>query len=145
MDVGSRRRAIAAGTSALLAVVLAVAIAGRGCGADDETPVGAVRAFVSAARAGDRAAVYELLGPRTRAHLDARAQTATEYVGGSRRFSPQQLMSVTSGGLELPAPRDYVLLERDGDAAVVEIVAADGTRTPTAVVEVDGHWRVELR
>ncbi len=145
MDVSSRRRVIATGTSALLAVVLAVAIAGRGCGADDETPVGAVRAFVSAARGGDRGAVYELLGPRTRAHLDAQAQKATEYVGGSRRFAPTELMSVTSGSLEHPAPRDYLLRERDGDTAVVEIVGADGTRTPTAVVEVDGHWRVELR
>ncbi len=145
MDVSSRRRAIVAGTSALLAVVLAVTIAGRGCGADDETPVGAVRAFVSAARAGDRAAVYELLGPRTRAHLEAQTQKATEYVGGSRRFAPTELMSVTSGDLERPAPRDYLLRERDGETAVVEIVGADGTHTPTTVVEVDGHWRVELR
>lgn len=143
--MSSRRRAIAAGTSALLAVVLAVAIAGRGCGADDETPVGAVKAFVSAAREGDRAAVYELLGPRTRAHLDAQARKATEFVGGSRRFEPTELMSVTSGSLGHPAPRDYVLRERDGDTAIVEIVGADGTRSPTTVVEVDGHWRVELR
>jgi hypothetical protein len=145
MDVTSRRRAIAAGTSALLAVVLAVAIAGRGCSADDETPVGAVRAFVSAARAGDREAVYELLGPRTRAHLEAQAQKATEFVGGSRRFAPTELMSVTSGGIQRSAPRDYELRERDGDTAVVDIVGADGTHNPTTVVKVDGRWRVELR
>jgi len=145
MDVSSRRRAIAAGTSALFAVLLAVAIAGRGCSADDETPDGAVRAFVSAARAGDRGAVYELLGPRTRAHLDAQAQKATEHVGGSRRFAPTELMSVTSGGLDRPAPREFVVRERDGDTAVVEIVAVDGARTPMTVVEIDGHWRVELR
>jgi len=145
MVVGSRRRAIAAAASALLAVILAAAIAGRGCSAEDETPVGAVRAFVSAARAGDRAAVYDLLGPRTRAYLEQEAVRAGEYVGGSRRFSPSELMTVGAGSLEHPAPRELVLREREGDRAVVDIVDADGVSHPMTVVEVGGHWRVELR
>jgi hypothetical protein len=145
MVVGSRRRALAAAASALLAVVLAAAIAGRGCSAEDETPVGAVRAFVSAARAGDRGAVYELLGPRTRQHLDREATRASGYAGGSRRFAPRELLSVATGSVDQPAPRAFELRERDGSAAIVDIVAADGTRNPIRVVEVDGHWRIELR
>lgn len=138
----NRRHAIAAAASALLAVALAVAIAGRGCGAEDETPEGAVRAFVSAARAGDRDAVYDLLGPRTRERLDADARRASDYVGGARRFAPRELLGV-GGGADRPAPRDYVLVSREGDTAIVDIVDADGVRSPITVVSVGGRWRVE--
>jgi hypothetical protein len=144
MVVGSRRRAIAAAASALLALALAVAIAGRGCRAEDETPEGAVRAFFSAVAAGDRAAVHDLLGPRTRAHLEKEAQHATELVGGSRRLEARELLGVSAAGGERSTVRDILLKERDGDTAIVEIVDADGERWPITVVEVDGHWRVEL-
>jgi len=143
--VTTRGRAIAAAVSALLAMVLAAAIAGRGCGAEDSSPVGAVRAFVTAARAGDRAAVHELLGPRTRAYLEEQAARAGELAGGARRFEPRELMSVGAGTLGQAPPRDIVLRERDGADAVVEIVGAEGTREPIQVVKVNGHWRIELR
>ncbi len=140
----ARRRAIAAAASALLAVALAVAIAGRGCQAEDETPDGAVRAFAAAARAGDRDAVYALLGPRTRAALVERARRATELAGGARRFKPRELVSVGAGSVGRRPPRDFVVRERKGKTAVVDIVDADGTKTPIHVVRVGDQWRVEL-
>src|SRR5690606_37707236 len=69
----AKRRALAAAVTALLAVALAAAVAGRGCSSEDDTPEGAVRAFVAAARAGDHEALFELLGPATRARLERSA------------------------------------------------------------------------
>jgi hypothetical protein len=128
----------------LLAVALAVAIAGRGCGADDDSPVGAVRAFISAARAGDSDAIYSLLGPRTRAYLEDSARTATDYAGGSRRFAHTELLRVSDAGSDRRPPRDVLLRDRDGDRAIVDVVSADGVRSPIEVVNVDGGWRIEL-
>lgn len=143
MAVGGRRRALATAVSVLLAAVLAVAMAGRACGAEDDSPVGAVRAFVAAARTGDRDALYELLGPRTRAALDARAARAGQLVGGERRFSPREMIAV-SAAADLPPPRDYELVEARDGRAVVAIVDADGERHRVDLVEVDGRWRLEL-
>ena len=49
--------------TALTAVALAAALAGRGClaGAEDRTPDGAVRAFAAAAQTGNRDAMFALL------------------------------------------------------------------------------------
>lgn len=144
LRLGSRRRAIAAAASAVLAAALALAIGARGCGSADETPEGAARAFVTAARTGDRAAVFALLGPGTRAYLESEAVRATEIAGGSRRVDPRELVSVTATGADTPAPKAFRVAERAGDRAIVEVVARDGTAHPLRLVRVDGHWRVEL-
>lgn len=141
MDLrGASRRGVALAATALAAVALAAAVAGRGCGGDDESPDGAVRAFAAAARAGNRETMIRLLGPRTRAWLADAAARGSRMVGGSRGFQPADLIGAgpTSG-----AARIAVRSQEDG-VARVEVVDEQGNRSDLEVVEVDGRWRVEL-
>src|SRR5262249_50465159 len=94
--LGTKRRLIAAAATVGAAVALALAVSGRGGAVGDGTPAGAARAFVAAARAGDRRAAWELLGPRTRARVEAAAQAATEKVGGARRYGPLDVLDVAA-------------------------------------------------
>ena len=142
MVLGSRSRAITAAASAIAAMALAAAVAGRGCQVDDDSPQGVVRAFADAARAGDRKAILGMLGPKTLARLKEHARHATDLVGGPRRFALLDLVSVGK-------PGDYAAIKnmqvhRRAEGTFVEIENADGKRSELAVVEVDGRWRVEL-
>jgi hypothetical protein len=82
------------GAAALLAATLLLAAA-AGCGRDDgSSPEGAVRALIASARAGDRLAVYQRLGPRTRARIEellssARKTGATRIVDGAADSLPR--------------------------------------------------------
>jgi len=137
----SHRRALAAGASLLAAVAFAVAAAGRGCvGAPG--PDAAVRAFVDASRAGDRQAVFDLLGPQTQQRLEERARSATDLVGSSVRYTPLDLISIAASDDE-PARIELHTVEERGDHAVVEVVSGAG-RDRIGLVRVDGRWRVEL-
>ena len=141
-DVATRKRAVAAVASALLAAALAVAAAGRGCSTGEDSPEGAVRALIEAAGAGDRELVFELTGPRTRQHLAAVSRRATELVGGSRRYGPAEMLAVR-GAAGDRAP-EVELESVDGDEAVVAVVDSEGKRALLTVVRIDGVWRVEL-
>lgn len=123
-------------------MALAAAVAGRACSASDESPEGVVRALDQAARAGDRKAVYELLGPKTRAALERKTQRATELVGGARRFQPLELISLATPGE--PSRIKRLDVEGSGDVRYVIVTDVSGRRSRLPVVEVDGHWRVEL-
>lgn len=138
-DHGSRRRAIAAAATAVAAVALAAAVAGRGCGSEDDTPVGAVRAFAAAARAGDREAMFELLAPATQARLEDAAGRASNLVS-ARRYLPQDMISLAGPG----EPRSFELRSEAGGRAVVDAIDDRGGRTSIELVEVDGRWRIEL-
>lgn len=143
MMQASRRRTLAAVISGALALALAIAVGGRGCGPDADTPEGAVRALWAAARAGDVAAAYALMGPATQARLERAAKRTNELSGGARRFAPEDLIRVgRASGLAKPVAFDEV--SRDGGRAVVKVRAASGTTVYIDVVEVDGKWRVEL-
>ncbi len=149
--IGSRRRAITLTASALAAVALAAAMVGRSCSVEDDSPEGAARAFVEAASAGDRQALYELLGPETRARLERASRRATDLVGGGMRFDALDLV-----GLEAPsesgALRDVVVKKRvsaeeagaDRGYTIVEVVDATGRRAELRLVEIGGNWRVEI-
>jgi hypothetical protein len=133
------------------AIVTAIAVAAlawalgvpASCGDPDASPEGAVRAFVAAARAEDKAAVWELLGPATRRAVTEAAAAATDKVGGAGRFGPLDLLDVAA-----PAgsyrPGEIVLREEEGAAAVVDVLGPEGRRDAVKVVRVDGRWRVEL-
>lgn len=127
----------------MAAVALAAAMAGKGCRVDDDSPEGVARAFTAAARAGDRDAVFDLLGPETRKRLGEAAKRATALVGGSRRFDPLDLVGVSKPG-ETAAPQAFELVSRDGDKAVVDIVTADDEHHPLSLVKVGGKWKVEV-
>jgi hypothetical protein len=141
MFEAGRRGGLAAAVTALAAVALAAAVAGRGCGSEDDTPDGAVRAFAAAARAGDRETMVELFGPETRAWLDGAAARASQLIGGSRRYDPVDL--INTGALAAP-PARIVVRQEEGGRARVEVTDEAGQRAMVDLVEVDGHWRVEL-
>jgi hypothetical protein len=143
MQLTSRRRVLAAACTATLAIVLAAVASGRGCTSVDGSPDAAARAFVSAARAGDRRAAYALLGPATRQALERAAADATEKVGGSRRFEAADLLEVGVSAASW-SPVGYEVTERQDARAVVVVEGPSGQRDRLTVVRVDGRWRVEL-
>jgi hypothetical protein len=123
--------------------VLAAAIAS--CGGDrgsSSTPEGAVRALVDAARAADRGGVYRLLGPATRARLEAHA-AAARRISGRVPLAPADFLSV---GWAPPAwePFGMRLVARDDGHAQVEVSSAAGDRFEVQLVRDDGQWRIEL-
>lgn len=142
MAVASRRNT-AAIASALAAVALAMAVAGRSCGASEPAPVRAVKAMHAAYKAEDREAVLERLSPETLRRLDAAAQRATDLAGGAQRYKPIDLVSLSIADDE-PEPEGYRLLRQDGDNAVVEVLNADGARAEVSLIRVDGSWRIDL-
>ena len=79
----------------LRGALLGAALLAAACGGRDEgsSPEAAVRSLIAAARAGDRAAVYERFGPRTRARVQALLATA-HRTGGTRMPRPEDLVTV---------------------------------------------------
>ena len=120
---------------------LAWAVGIRGCGDADATPEGAVRAFVAAARAEDKAALWELLGPESRKAVTAAATAATEKIGGAERMAPLDLIDVRARS---EAPGEIVLRDSDGTSATVDILGPEGQHDSLRAVKVGGRWRVEL-
>lgn len=125
---------------AALSVALALLLAG--CSAGTRSPSGAVRAFAEAAESGNRAEVWRLLGPRTRARLSKDAQRAAE-MSGRREVAPEEMLAV--GWLP---PRFHIddvrELERSGDRATVEVSGRSGERETVECVRTAGAWQVEL-
>jgi hypothetical protein len=136
---GWRRRSLAAVTTALAAAALAVAVGGRGCNTEDGSPLGAVRAFAAAARAGNREAMYALLGPETRHRLELAAARATQLVSSRQYGGADMIRSVVPSG-----SRTFELVKRSEDRALVAIVDQRGARTSVNVVRVGDRWRLEL-
>jgi hypothetical protein len=138
----SRRSTLAAVASALAAMALAAAVAGRSCRVTRPGPEAAVGAMIQAAKTGDRDTVFELLAPATRDRLDAEARRATDLVGASQRYTAKDLISIGSSD-GVADPTDITVLEDRGDRAVVEVVSPAG-RARLDLVRIDGRWRIEL-
>jgi hypothetical protein len=129
---------------AALALAVWLVAGSLGCGGRDSgsSPEAAVRSLIAAARAGDRTAVYERLGPRTRAHIEA-LLVATHRTGGARMLAPSDLVAV---GWLPPAwePAGTRVIRREGNEADVEVFSATGERQPIHVVREGRSWKVEL-
>lgn len=138
----SRRSTLAAIASALAAIALAAAVAGRSCRVTQPGPEGAVRELLQAAKTGDRDAVFELLAPATQARLAAQARRATDLVGATERYTAKDLISIGSSDGVLD-PTDLRVLDERGDRAVVEVVAPTGSAR-LDLVKVAGRWRVDM-
>jgi len=138
----SRRSTVAAVASALAAMALAAAVAGRSCRVTQPGPEAAVREMLHAAKTGDRDAVYSLLSPATRSRLEVEAKRATDLVGAATRYTAQDLLSIGSSD-EIAAPTDITVLEERGDRASVEVVSPAG-RARIELVKVAGRWRIDL-
>lgn len=138
----SRRSTLAAVASALAAMALAAAVAGRSCRVTQPGPEAAVRDMIQAAKTGDRDTVFELLAPATRDRLDAEARRATDLVGASQRYTAKDLISIGSSD-GVADPTDITVLEDRGDRAIVEIVSPAG-RARIDLVKLGGRWRIDL-
>lgn len=138
----SRRNVLTALTSAVAAVALAAAVAGRSCSVDD-TPTGVVRELAAAASADDPEALYDLLGPETRARLHRAAKKATDLAGGAMRYSALDMISIGRSTEIVPA-KEFILKQSSDSRATVEIIGVNDERELIDLVNVDGHWRIEL-
>jgi len=138
----SRRGALAAVASAIAAMALAAAVAGRSCRVTQPGPEAAVRDMIQAAKTGDRDTVFELLTPATHDRLDAEAKRATDLVGASQRYTAKDLISIGSSD-GVADPTDITVLEEHGERAVVEVVSPAG-RARVELVKLDGRWRIDL-
>jgi hypothetical protein len=139
-----RRGAWARAADALGVVVMAGTLGAAACSSHDggSSPEGAVQALIAAARAGDRLAVYERFGPRTRARIDEMLSSARR-TGATRVLRPEDLVTV---GWVPPAweAAGTRVLHRDGDDAEVEVYSGGGDRQSVRVVREARSWKVEL-
>jgi hypothetical protein len=128
---------------ALLALVSASG-ASFGCAAGDagSSPEAAVLHLIASARSGDRTAVYQRLGPRTRGRIEE-ILAAARKSGGARLLRPEDLVTV---GWVPPAWEASGVheLARKGLEADVEVVSAAGDRQTMHVVREGKRWMVEL-
>ncbi|MDB4967222.1 MAG: hypothetical protein JWN44_2911 [Myxococcales bacterium] len=121
---------------------LAVAIVFVAACGGARSPEGAVRALAEAAESGDRDAVYERLGPATRARLAADALKAAQ-AAGRREIGAKDLVAA---GWSPPRWRaaEFDVMSRSGDRATVEVRGPAHERETVTCVQLDGEWRVEL-
>jgi hypothetical protein len=126
----------------VLAVVAALSLSACSNHDDGSSPESAVQSLIAAARAGDRQAVYERFGPRTRARIDDLLSSARR-TGATRILRPEDLVTV---GWVPPAweAAGTRLLRRDGDDAEVEVYSGNGDRQSVRVVREAKSWKVEL-
>lgn len=141
LALGSRRSTLAGVVSAIAAMAIAVAVAGRSCGPGERGPELAVSDFIQAAKAGDRETVFALLSPSTRARLEVEAKRATDFVGAAVRYTAKDMVSI--GTFEGAPPSDITLVEEQGDRAVVYIASPEGGAR-IDLVRIDGLWRIEV-
>jgi hypothetical protein len=124
--------------------LLAVFAGSAACSTHDggSSPEDSVQSLIAAARAGDRVAVYQRLGPRTRARIDELMSSARR-TGATRVLRPEDLVTV---GWVPPAweAAGTRLLHREGNEAEVEVYSGGGDRQSVRVVREAKSWKVEL-
>jgi hypothetical protein len=113
-----------------------------GCSEGAGRPTAAVQALGEATRSGDVDEIWKLLGPRTRRRLEADAQRAGMQAG-RRRIEARDLLAV---GLSPPrfAAAEMREVERNGDAAWVEVIGPHGDRERVQAIREKDGWKVEL-
>ena len=133
-----------AGHIAGAAVLVATALLAGSCSGQDRatTPEGAVKLLIASARGGDRAGVYQRLGPATRVRIDG-LQTAARRTSGRVAMKPEDFLSV---GWAPPAwePAGMRTLRRDDHSALVEVFSAAGDRHTVTLVREGDEWKIEL-
>ena len=107
-----------------------------------DNPEGAVHLFIAAARSGDRATVYQRLGPETRARIEA-LLSSSRHQGGRLIAKPEDFFSV---GWAPPAwePAGTRTVHREHDRAEVEVYSAAGDRHSLTLVREGKEWKIEL-
>jgi hypothetical protein len=107
-----------------------------------DNPEGAVHLFIVAARSGDRASVYQRLGPETRARIET-LLSSSRHQGGRLIAKPEDFFSV---GWAPPAwePAGMRTVHRDRDRTEVEVYSAAGDRHSLTLVREGKEWKIEL-
>jgi hypothetical protein len=130
-------------TAIFVACAFAVT-AGGACSTRDDgsSPESAVQLLLASVRAGDREAVFNRFGPRTRAHIEELLASAHK-TGGTRMLRPQDLVTV---GWVPPAwePAGLRTMSKNGDEGEVEVYSAAGDRQTVHLVREGKTWKVEL-
>jgi hypothetical protein len=134
-------KSLAAGATALFAVALAVAVAGRGCLDPSNGPESAVQSFLDARASGDREAMLRYLTPASRERLGEYARELTDLSGGERRY---QAVDMLGSLASRPPPERIEEVERSGDRARVRLVFEGEGEQELDVVHTDEGWRLEL-
>jgi hypothetical protein len=129
----------------VLVIQLAGLVSGlSGCSNGDpgSSPESAVANLVSAARSGDRSAVYQRLGPKTRARIEE-ILAAARKSGGARLLRAEDLVTVgwVPPAWEATAIRE---LRRQDDEAEVDVASAAGDHETVTAVREGKRWTVEL-
>ncbi len=124
--------------------LLILAFLAGACSSRDrsDNPEGAVQLFIAAARSGDRAAVYQRLGPATRQRIEA-LLVSSHHQSGRSIARPEDFFSV---GWAPPAwePAGVRTVHREGDHAEVEVYSAAGDRHSLTLVREGKEWKIEL-
>ena len=114
------------------------------CGSSEgpESPEGAVRLFIAAARTGDRGSVFARLGPATRARIET-LEGSIRPLSGRTQIKPEDFLSV---GWAPPAwePAGTRLLRRTRESAEVEVYSSAGDRHALSLVREGRDWKIEL-
>ena len=115
-----------------------------GCSGSEgpESPEGAVRLFITAARTGDRGSVFARLGPATRARIES-LESTIRPLSGRTQIKPEDFLSV---GWAPPAwePAGTRLLSRTRESAEVEVYSSAGDRHALSLVREGRDWKIEL-
>jgi len=124
-----------------------------GCGQkkQDASPTGVVKQFLAASLKADtqerHKALYDLLGPRTKARLTASANRATAATGGKRKYAAHEMLSASfrpNARGDWP-PKTFKLLGKSGNTARVEVRGEKkGQVQVVTLVQVKKRWRIEL-
>jgi hypothetical protein len=113
------------------------------CGGErPRSPEGAVDRMVTAARTGDRAGVYQRLGPLTRARIDALV-IASRKMSGRVALRPEDFLSVGWAPADWE-PAGMRTLRSDQGSAEVEVYSEGGDRHIVNVVRDGDDWKIEL-
>jgi hypothetical protein len=107
-----------------------------------DSPEGAVRLFIAAARSGDRGSVFSRLGPSTRARIEG-LESSIRPLSGRTQIKPEDFLSV---GWAPPAwePSGTRLLQRTRESAEVEVFSSAGDRHSLSLVREGREWKIEL-
>jgi hypothetical protein len=107
-----------------------------------DSPEGAVRLFIAAARSGDRSSVFSRLGPITRARIES-LESSIRPLSGRTQIKPEDFLSV---GWAPPAwePAGTRLLQRTRESAEVEVFSSAGDRHGLSLVREGREWKIEL-
>jgi hypothetical protein len=126
----------------LASLVGVLALVGCAGNEDPASPEVALNRFVAVARGGDRAGVYQRLGPATRACIES-LQDVSGRQAGRLTLKPEDFLSVgwAPPAWEMSSTRT---LRRDETSAEVEVFSPTGERHTVSLVRENGIWKVEL-